>query len=33
MIKLNDLQSILLATAAQREGGSLYPIPETVAEN
>ena len=31
MTKLNDLQSILLSTAAQRDSGSLYPVPETVA--
>ena len=28
MHKLNDLQSILLATAVQRDGGSLYPLPD-----
>lgn len=31
MPKLNDTQSVLLATAAQRDGGSLYPLPETLA--
>jgi hypothetical protein len=31
MTKLNDLQSILLASAAQRDGGSLYPVPDSVA--
>jgi len=30
MTKLNDLQSILLATAAQRESGSLFPAPDSV---
>ena len=30
MPKLNDMQSILLATAAQRDSGSLYPLPETL---
>jgi hypothetical protein len=30
MPKLNDTQSVLLATAAQRDSGSLYPLPETV---
>ena len=30
MTKLNDLQSILLSTAAQRDSGSLYPVPEIV---
>lgn len=29
MPKLNDLQSILLATAAQRDSGSLYPLPDS----
>lgn len=29
MPKLNDTQLILLSAAAQREGGSLYPLPET----
>jgi hypothetical protein len=29
--KLNDLQSILLATAAQRDSGSLYPLAESTA--
>jgi hypothetical protein len=28
MPKLNDTQSVLLATAAKREGGSLYPLPD-----
>ena len=31
MRKLNDLHSILLATAAGRDNGSLYPIPGNVA--
>ena len=31
MPKLNDLQSILLATAAQRDSGSLYPLAESTA--
>ena len=31
MPKLNDTQSVLLATAAQRDGGSLYPLPDTLA--
>ena len=30
MPTLNDTQSVLLATAAQRDGGSLYPLPETL---
>jgi hypothetical protein len=30
MSKLNDTQLILLSTAAQREGGSLLPLPETL---
>lgn len=30
MPKLNDLQSILLATAAQRDDGSLYPLADSV---
>ena len=30
MPKLNDTQSVLLATAAQHECGSLYPLPETL---
>ena len=30
MIKLTDLDSILLSTAAQRDTGSLFPAPETV---
>lgn len=30
MAKLNDTQSILLSSAAQREGGSLYPLPKTI---
>ncbi len=29
MTKLNDTQSILLSTAAQREDGSLYPLADT----
>ena len=32
MPKLNDLQSILLATAAQRDSGSLYPLADSIAE-
>lgn len=31
MPQLNDLQSILLATAVQRYGGSLYPLADSVA--
>lgn len=31
MPKLNDTQAILLSAAAQREGGSLYPLPEQLA--
>ena len=31
MPKLNDLQSILLATAAQRDTGTLYPLPDSAA--
>jgi hypothetical protein len=30
MPKLNDTQTILLSTAAQREDGSLYPLPDTL---
>ena len=30
MPQLSDTQSILLATAAQREDGSLYPLPATI---
>ncbi|MCP3731037.1 DUF3489 domain-containing protein [Sphingomonas sp. MG17] len=30
MPKLNDMQLILLSTAAQRESGSLYPLPDTI---
>jgi hypothetical protein len=30
MPKLNDTQTILLSTAAQRDDGSLYPLPETL---
>jgi len=30
MPKLNDTQLILLSTAAQRDVGSLYPLPETL---
>ena len=30
MTKLTDTQSILLSTASQREGGSLYPLPTTL---
>lgn len=32
MPKLNDTQLILLSTAAQRDGGSLLPLPETLAD-
>lgn len=32
MTKLNDTQLILLSTAAQREDGSLMPVPETIGE-
>ena len=31
MLKLNDLQSILLATAASRDSGSIYPVADSVA--
>ena len=31
MTKLNDTQLILLSTAAQRDGGSIYPTPDTLA--
>ncbi|RYE87570.1 MAG: DUF3489 domain-containing protein [Oxalobacteraceae bacterium] len=31
MRKLNDLQSILLATAASRDSGSVYPVADSVA--
>ena len=31
MPKLNDLQSILLATAASRDSGSIYPVADSVA--
>lgn len=30
MAKLNDTQLILLSTAAQREGGSMYPLPDAL---
>ena len=30
MTKLTDTQSILLSTASQRDGGSLYPLPTTL---
>ncbi len=30
MPRLNDTQTILLSTAAQREGGSVYPLPDTI---
>ena len=30
MTKLTDTQSILLSTASQSEGGSLYPLPTTL---
>lgn len=30
--KLNDLQLILLATAIQREDGSIFPVPDNVAD-
>ena len=29
MARLNDTQMLLLATAASRDGGSVYPLPET----
>jgi hypothetical protein len=32
MTKLTDIQAILLSTAAQRENGSLLPIPEPLAD-
>lgn len=32
MTKLNDLESILLSTAAQRDTGSLLPAPDAVAD-
>lgn len=28
MPKLNDIQTILLSTASQRESGSIFPLPE-----
>jgi len=31
-IRLNDMQLVLLATAAQREDGSLMPLPESVGD-
>lgn len=31
MTKLNDMQSILLSTAGQRDSGSVYPLPDTLA--
>lgn len=31
MTKLNDLQSIMLTAAAQRETGSVFPLPESIA--
>jgi hypothetical protein len=30
MVQLSDTQSILLARAAQREDGSLYPLPSSL---
>lgn len=32
LVRLTDIQLVLLATAAQRENGSLLPPPETVGE-
>lgn len=32
MAKLNDLQLTLLARAAQRDSGSLYPLPDTITD-
>lgn len=32
MPKLNDTQLILLSTAAQRDGGSLLPLPDTLGD-
>ena len=32
MTKLNDIQLILLSAAAQRDDGSLLPLPETLAD-
>ena len=32
MAKLNDTQLILLSTASQRDGGSFYPLPLTLAD-
>lgn len=29
MVKLNETQMLLLATAAKRDNGSVYPLPET----
>ena len=31
MTKLNDLQTILLSSASQRDEGSLYPLPVSIA--
>ncbi|TKD51545.1 DUF3489 domain-containing protein [Sphingomonas baiyangensis] len=31
MMKLNDAQRVLLSAAAQRDSGSLYPLPEVLA--
>ncbi|MDY7523141.1 DUF3489 domain-containing protein [Sphingomonas sp. 10B4] len=31
MTKLNDMQSILLSTAGQRDSGRVYPLPDTLA--
>jgi hypothetical protein len=31
-LRLNDMQLVLLATAAQREDGSLMPLPESVGD-
>ena len=31
MTKLNDLQTILLSSASQRDEGSLYPLPTSIA--
>lgn len=33
MAKLTDTQSILLAHAAQQEGGSIYPLPASLTED
>lgn len=33
MIRLSDTQLILLSTASQRESQSIYPLPDTIADD